>query len=104
MGYQVGAQCFGDAITAASVSASSEAGRLVVLGSEVYGVEVAGVDASSISYTLRSALGSSLELVVPYAAQPCGLLEAADGALLGWALASVWLAVFAVLQMKRAVL
>jgi hypothetical protein len=103
MGYQVGAQCFGDAATAAAVSASSQAGLVVQVGAQVYGVEVAGVTASAISYDLHPVGGgSAVGLVVPFAAQPCGLLEWSDGLALGWAVAGVWLATFAVLMLKKA--
>lgn len=104
MGYQVGGSCFGDAATAAAVSASSQAGAVVVVGSAAYGVEVSGVSGASISYALHPVGGgSSLSLSVPFNAQPCGLLEWSDGLALGWAVAGVWLATFAVLMLRKAV-
>lgn len=103
MGYQVGGNCYGEASAAAAAAASSQVGTVVAAGSALYVVDVSGVSGTSITYEFTPVVsGSSLTITAPFSAQPCGLLEWSDGLTLGWGVAAVWLAAFAVLQLRKA--
>lgn len=103
MGFQVGASCYGDALSAVQAVASSEVGRVVPAGSAVYVVDVLGVTEASITYELSPITGgTALTMTAPISVQPCGLLDWSDGLFLGWAVAGVWLATFAVLHLRAA--
>ncbi len=102
--YQVGSNYYSSTLAAAQASASSQAGAVVQLGANPYVVDVQAVSATSITYSLN-ALDSTASIVktVPYTAQPCGLLDTADGLLLGWGVAIVWLITAAILVMRRGI-
>jgi len=103
--YQVGANCYSSTLAAAQASASSQVGAVVQLGTKsLYVVDVQAVSATSITYSLN-ALDNTASIVktVPYTAQPCGLLDTADGLLLGWGVAIVWLITAAILVMRRGI-
>jgi hypothetical protein len=102
MSYQIGAFCYGTPEGAANAAASSQAGAVVSIGSASYGVDVAAVSASSITYTFSDVSStSSFQKVVPFTPVPCGLLDTADGLVMGWSIALCWLAVAGVLFLRR---
>ncbi|MDO8699118.1 MAG: hypothetical protein Q7J75_01610 [Rhodoferax sp.] len=102
MAYQVGPFCYASALDAVAAMASSQVGAVVVKGSVAYVVDVGSYTASSITYALRPVDGgaviSSTTAVAPL---PCGLLDWQDGLALGWGVALVWLAVAAVMFVRR---
>lgn len=103
MGFQVGATCYETAEAAAAAAASSVGGTLHQVGQQLYAVQVAGVGADRISYTLHGVTQpGSLSATVPYSPQPCGLLSAADGVALGWQVASVWVVAWGAVLVVRA--
>ncbi len=104
MAYQVGAACYADALQAAQVSASAQAGAIVQHGGTSYLVQVSAVQADAITYALHPLGGGTpVQSVVPYTAQPCGLLGVEDGLSLGWMVAAVWLGVYALMYLARVI-
>jgi len=104
MAFQVGAFCYGDAQAAAAASASSQVGAVVQHGGAAYVVNASAVAAGQITYSLAPIDGGApLTVASPYSAQPCMLLDWQDGLVLGWGVAGVWLAVLAVMILRRGV-
>lgn len=106
MGYQVGATCYPTEGAAAQASVSAAVGSVVPhgSGSAVIGAAVSGDVSPVISYTFTPTDGGAAVTVsVPYTAQPCGLMDTADGLAMGWAVAGVWLATAGVLFLRRGV-
>ena len=100
---QAGSTCYATDAAAVAAIASAEVGKVVSGGSVVYVVDAAPASDSSITYTLNPVGGgtpivSTVSLVV----QPCQMLDWSDGLQLGWAVVGVWLATFAVLNMRKA--
>lgn len=103
MSYQVGDVCYPTAHMAAAASASREAGALVVHGDSTYAVSVQAVSDTSISYVLTPpAGGAAIALQTPYIAQECGLMGAADGMWIGWAIGGAWICAYALLFLAKA--
>lgn len=103
MSYQVGSACYPTAEAAASASASSVVGSVVTHGGAAYVVGIGDVTSDSITYALQPVgAGTPMMLTASYAPQPCGLLTGADGLTLGWMVGGVWLAVYAVSYLRRA--
>ena len=97
MSFQVGTACYSTPEQAAQASASSQIGGLVSQSGTLYAVNASSVTASSITYTFQPiAGGASFQSVTPYTAQPCALLGIEDGITIGWAVAFVWIGVFAI--------
>jgi hypothetical protein len=102
MAFQVGSFCYGDAAQAVSAIASAQVGTVVQHGGAAYVVDAASSDASSITYSFSPlGGGSALTLVAPVTPQPCGLLDWQDGLALGWSIAGVWIAVAAVMVLRK---
>lgn len=102
--YQVGATCYPSGLAAAQASASSQIGAVVPLGGSLYAVDVQAVSDASITYKLQSLdTTASIVKTVSYTPSPCGLLDTADGLLLGWAVATAWLATAAVIVLRRGI-
>jgi hypothetical protein len=102
--FQVGSTCYPSGMAAAYAAASSQTGQVVPLGSSLYVVDVQAASDMSITYRLE-ALDTTASIVktVPYNPIPCGLLDTADGLLLGGAVAVVWIATAAVNILRRGV-
>lgn len=104
MAFQVGTACYGTATQAAQASASSQLGAVVQHGGSAHVVELAALSDSGISYALRPVGGGApITVTAAYQAQPCNLLGVDDGLALGWSVAGVWLAVYAVVFIARTV-
>lgn len=109
--YQVGTSCYSTALAAAQASASSQIGVVVPLGTSLYVVDVQAVSDDSITYKLQSLTSNgngnsnqaSIVKTVSYTPSPCGLLDTADGLLLGWGVATAWLVTAAILVLRRGV-
>ncbi len=97
MGWQVGGVCYASEDAAVQAAVSSELGRVVILGSAAYTVDVTAVTASSVTYRLTGLSGATdIVKTVPVTPAPCRLLEGADALILGWSLIGVWVAAYAV--------
>jgi hypothetical protein len=102
--YQVGSACYDTALMASQASASSQVGAVVVHGTTSYVVNASSSDGASITYALAPVSGgASLTVVSPYTAQPCNMLTHQDGLQLGWLVAGVWVAAWAIKFMVIAV-
>lgn len=100
---QAGSTCFSTPAAAAAAVASGEAGQVVSGGSVVYVVDAAASGAS-ITYTLLPVGGGTpVTLDFTPTFPDCQLLDWADGLQLGWLVAAAWLAVAAVLFLRKAV-
>ena len=101
--FQVDGNCYSD-IAAVQAMAAREVGRVVVLGTQTYVIDVDAVSATTITYRLTDlASTSSISKVVNVTPQPCGLLDTSDGLIIGWSIAAAWLATAAVLFIRRGV-
>lgn len=102
MSYQVGAVCYSSESAAASAIAAQSVGSVVTHSGAAFVVNVSDISASSISYQLVPfGGGATVGVSVPINLQPCGMLDWQDGLALGWAVAGVWIAVAAVLSLRR---
>lgn len=103
MAFQVGSTCYSTPAGALSAAASSQVGTVVSHGGSAYVVDASSVTASSISYRLTPVGGGTpIASVVSMSPQPCGLLTAEDGAMLGWAIAAAWIATAVVINLRKA--
>ena len=100
---QVGSTCYSSDAAAVAAIASAEVGKVVPAGATVYVVDAAPASDASITYTLNP-IGGGTPLVstVAVVVQPCQMLDWSDGLALGWGVAGVWLATFAVLILRKA--
>lgn len=100
--FQVGGTCYGSAASAASAAASSQSGAVLPLGTSLVAVDVAAVDAASITYHLRDLQTAALTVqTVPFTPQPCGLLDTSDGLVIGWGIATAWLVTYGLVMLKK---
>jgi len=104
MSYQVGSTCYSSALVANQAVAASIAGTVGTVGGQSVVISVQAVSDSSITYGYTPlAGGATASTVVALLPMPCGLLDTADGLLLGWAVAAAWLATAAVLFLRKGV-
>lgn len=102
MAFQVGSACYPTELQAAQVQASQQVGAIVQHGSAAYVVDLSAVAGDSITYVLNPlGGGTAIASQVPFHAQPCNLLTAADGVQLGWMVAAVWLGAYALMFLGR---
>lgn len=103
MAFQVGSTCYTTAQQALAASASNQVGAVVQHGGKAY-IVAPSVAGDGLSYLLSPVDGgATIQTVVQLQPMPCGLLQAADGLVIGWGVAAVWLAVAAVMFMRRGV-
>lgn len=103
MTYQVGSVCYQSTLEAAQASASSQIGAVLAVGGVPYTVTVPEVTGEAITYALREVGGVGvITSTYAYTAQPCGLPNVVDGVELGWLVGSVWIAVFALMFLTKA--
>lgn len=95
MGYQQSGHCYETPEAAAIAAASDNAGALLATSAGIQAVTVEAVTDMVITYRLTSQTGIST-LSVPYQAQPCQLIEAADGLSLAWMIVGVWIGAWAI--------
>lgn len=100
--FQVGSACYASAAAANMATASAQSGAVVSSGGTARIITVAAVDDGSITYRFHGLDGSTVTQTVQHIPQPCGLLTASDAVDLGWQIAAVWIAVYAVMFMARA--
>ena len=103
MSFQVGSVCYPSELAAAQAQASSTIGSIVNHGSTAYVVDSGTIAGNSITYLLHPfGGGAPLTLAAPFTAQPCNLLQWSDGLQLGWLVAAVWLGVYSVIFISKA--
>lgn len=104
MSFQYGANCYGTAVAAAQAAAASQIGAIVPIGSATYSVDVVSASDTSITYKLTPLDGTtSITKLVPFTPLPCGLLDTADGLIIGWGIATAWLLTAGVLFLRRGI-
>ena len=97
MGWQVRDQCYSTELAAAHASVSGEVGKVLAAGSAVYAVDVSEVTASSATLVLQPLGGGTpITQTVAITSQPCELLDAADGTLVGGLILVAWAGAFGV--------
>lgn len=95
MGYQQAGHCYATPEAAATAAASEHAGSLLATSGGIHAVTVEAVTGTAITYRLISQSAANT-LVVPYQAQQCQLIEAADALSLAWMVVGVWISAWAV--------
>lgn len=94
MTFQVGSTCYGSQGSALSAIASGQSGAVVVHGGSAYVVGAAPTT-GGINYSFTAADGSGTFMqFVSISPEPCGLLQAEDGGMLGMLVMSVWALAF----------
>lgn len=105
-GYQVGEVCYPTALEATQAVAARGSGNFVLLGSKGYIAEANTVTAGSIVWKFLDptalAPGNVINRTYTVNLQPCNMLQSSDALELGWMVAGVWVATYAVLFMARA--
>lgn len=104
MAWQVGSACYGTLEAANTATASAQVGAVVVHGGTAYVVDVSAVTGAAITYELQPVGGGTpITLAASVTPMECGLLDWQDGLSLGWGIAAVWVAVAAVMVMRKGV-
>jgi hypothetical protein len=104
MAFQVGPACYASELQAAQAQASSQVGLITQHGGAAYVVNASAITGSSITYDLRSVDGATtLQVVAPFSAQPCGLLTAGDAVEMGWLIVGAWVTAYAIMFLARAI-
>lgn len=102
-GFQVGGACYESEVAAAQVAASAELGRVVQHGGNAYVVDAAAVAAGVINYTfLPVGGGAAVATAAPYTAQPCHLMDYADGLSMAWMVVAAWASAYGVMFLRKA--
>lgn len=102
--YQVDQSCYSSQLVAVQAMAAREIGKVTQVGTASYVVDVSATSATSITYILRNVSSTAtLTKVATVAPQPCGLLDTADGLIVGWGIAAVWLLTAGVMFLRRGV-
>lgn len=102
--FQHDGACYSSALASAQAAAASQIGKVVSVGTASYVVDVTGVSAASITYRLQNvASTATITKVATYTAQPCGLLDTADGLVIAWGIATAWLLTAGILFLRKGV-
>ena len=101
--WQVGSTCYSTELAANQAAASGQLGAVVSHGGSAYVTSVQAVTSTGITYALAPINGGApLTATIAVTPQPCGLLTHTDALDLGWKVAIVWIAVYAVSYLARA--
>lgn len=105
MGYQVGEHCYATKLQAAHVQRWSLGhDSSVVINGQPHLVQYALTDGETLGYTVYD-MSTQTQIVsstLIYDPPVCEVLGIADGLQIGWMVAGVWLAAFAVLFIAKA--
>jgi len=103
MAVQFGSACFPSVVEAAQAAAAAAVGHVLPAGGSAYVVDAVPSGTGSIAYTL-SEIGTSATIThtSTLTFPPCVLLGAADAAEAGWLVVAAWVAVWALLTIRRA--
>ena len=103
MAYQVGLDCYPDMTAALDAFAAQETGKIINNGADVFNVTAARLNSDSITFTGTRIAGTasnwSYSQVMTFPS--CQKLTAQDGAVVGWLLFGVLLAVYSVKMIRR---
>jgi hypothetical protein len=104
MAYQVGTDCYPDMPSALDAFAAQETGKIINSGDNVFNVTASRSGDTSITFTGTRIAGTASNWSYSQAMTfpSCQKLSALDGATVGWLLFAVFLAVYAVKMMRRA--
>lgn len=104
MAYQVGGDCYPDMTTALDAFAAQETGQLYNSTTNVFNITAARSGTTSILYTGTKIAGTGTNWTYTQAMTfpTCQKLTEQDGVTTGWLVFSVFLAVFAIKMMRRA--
>lgn len=104
MPYQVDGACYPTEAAAVSAIVARSVGSVVDLGGSPHVVTAPSVVDGVVTFELQPiAGGTPVTQAIAIAPQPCQLMGWEDGLALGWAVAGVWFAVFAVMVLRRGV-
>lgn len=102
--YQVDGSCYSSQLVAVQAMAAREIGKVVQVGTASYVVDVSATSATSITYLFRNVSSTATLLkVAEVSPQECGLLDTADGLIVGWGIATVWLLTAGIIFLRRGV-
>lgn len=104
MGWLDGDSCYASKPDALAAFAARQTGGIVQADGAAYIVTLAPVgDGLSVRYLFRPvASGSSFTRVIQPLLQPCDLLEWPDYIVLSWSVVAVWVSVYALRVVRRA--
>lgn len=104
MSYQYNANCYPDQLSANRAIASDNVGRVVVIGTASYSMDVESITSNSIRYKLQD-LNSSAFISKTVSVNPieCQLFDTADGLMIGWGIAAAWIATAAVIYIRKGI-
>lgn len=94
--YQHGAACFASKSSANSAAAANEVGKIIQTPSGPAVVDLIELSDNSITYAIRD-LTTSQSTIATVSVNPpeCQLMSLDDGLSIGWQIAAVWAAAFA---------
>jgi len=101
MAFQVGTACYDTAEAANAAAASALVGANLEHGGSVVVVDVAGVTATTITYSYTPLGGTASTQTFAATPQPCVLMGAEDAVVMGWGIAAAVLAVYALMFVTR---
>jgi len=101
MAFQAGSACFDTAEEANAFLASSQVGANLEHGGSVVVVDVAGVTATTITYSYTPLGGNASTQTFAATPQPCVLMSALDAVAIGWGIAAAVLGVYALMFLTR---
>ena len=101
MAFQVGSACYETAEAANAAAASSLVGANLEHGGSVVVVDVAGVTATTITYSYTPLGGTASTQTFAATPQPCVLMGATDAVVMGWGIAAAVLGVYALMFLTR---
>ena len=102
MAFQLGGACFETVGAAAKAGAAAAVGQVLPAGGSAYVVNAVGASDGSISYTLHE-LGTSSTVAHTFTPTypECQLLQAGDAVEMGWGVIAAWVAMWALLVLRR---
>ena len=103
MSFQFRDSCFSTDVASANAAAAFNNGQIVLHAGSQHVINVSAVSGTSITYNLTPVSGGAPVIIVaPYSAIQCELPSVSDGVLLGWLVASSWIAVYALMFITKA--
>lgn len=103
-GYQVDSACYSSIQTAIEAMAARVTGSTVMVGTTPYRLDATFVAPSSIQYqgTQMNGGTGSFTNTISITPEPCNLPDVTDGVAMGWLVAAVWVAAYALTVLRRA--
>jgi len=101
MAFQAGSACYDTAEAANAALASSQVGANLEHGGTVVVVDVAGVTATTITYSYTPLGGTASSQTFAATPQPCVLMGAEDAVVMGWGIALAVLGAYCLMFLTR---